>query len=859
MNRRIIIGLASLFSLFFLFYVFQLASEISTSEERINKSSDVLDVTDLIHSKYVISESTEMPGTGWRDIKLPESIQADPKFKEGNFAYYSITVPRNILEKLPHLRGQLAISLGLINFSRYDIIVNGKFFRTNTPVNTNEGMTVIPLEDGVDNSVVIMGTIAEGNVGLEHRLRILVGKQAKLNELFLLSYKGVVVFPQIFILSKGSVLFLFTLIFIVISVSPFFEKFLIYGLCTLSADFLTSDALMGILTLNQMTMLFSLLNIGAVIALFLFLTDATKKTFQPGRLKISAAVLVLASVFITIDVLYTHLAVDFTVFLRFWNIVPALVLTLMLPLALKSSRVLALGMFISVAMTFISATFNYSVLFNYRVFGDLILFFAVAAETFFLLRKEQDQLREQEKDVAIGKTAAILAHDVRRPLEQMRMVLDRISAGKSTPEFLESARRDVEFSLTSVNTQVNDIMNFSSVRTLELTPVSFHRLLSSSITQVMTINQNVDLKLSYDFQGTNKILGDESLLSGVLTNLISNSVEAIRDIGKKSSGSIHFATKMEGSKFIFSITNNGPEIPEEHLTDIWKPLFTRGKNKGTGLGLASVARAIHDHQGSVIAANTPDGVRFTIILQTANESDETTKGNFPASSKDFGYSKTPVNSMKKKGRVLVLDDDSQVFDYFQFLSSEVDFTFVSTYSEAEKEVNSKRFDLYIIDYDLGTPRTGADFIEQYLPMNKHVVLHTNRESTLKHKGCVQIAKPMSAGTFSRLVDESLAASGKILLVDDSELVREAWTMYHGEHNLTAVNSPEEAMELKETYSSYVLDYYFDNSPMNGLELARDLRMKHGNSLIVISSNVNVPTKEFPVIAKNQFSLVQRSS
>ncbi len=855
MKRNLIVGLASLFSILFLAYIFRLASEISQAEKKIYESSDVVDVTDVIRTQYAISKDELAPQSGWKEIKLPGSIQADGNYRTGSFAHYRIFVPVSSQTTVSHLKGQLALSLGHVGYSQVDFFVNGKFIRSNTPRDTNEGLTIVPIEDGVDNLVTLRGKIGEGDLGLDHRLRILLGKNARLNELYTLTYKSVTVFPQIFILSKGSVLFLFTLIFLVISVSPFFDKFLLFGFCTLSSDFITGDALVGILTLSQMTFLYTALNAGAVIALFLFLSDASRKSIKRQHLLIGFFVLIAFG--ISVDVLFTHFLMNFTLLLKFWNLAQAIVLAVMIPSFVRSNRVLVLGIVISLVLTLWSSLFASNVGFNYKVFGDLILFFAVAAETFFLLRKEQDQLREQEKDVAIGRTAAILAHDVRRPLEQMRMVLDRISSGKSTPEFLEAARRDVEFSLTSVNTQVNDIINFSSVRTIDLVPVSFYRLLSASLKQVMTINQNVKVNLKYDLNGHVKVSGDESLLAGVMTNLISNAVEAIRDIGNKESGTITFTTQLEGDRFLFSVTNDGPPIPADVLPEIWKPLFTRGKKKGTGLGLSSVARALNDHGGSFGVANTDKGVTFTISLKASSEKDQA-RGDFLSTSSEYGYSAKSI-SVENRLRVFILDDDSQVFEYFRFLSDSVDFTFISSYAEAEKEVSAKRFDLYIIDYDLGASHTGADFIEQYLPSLKNVILHTNRESVSREGQAMQIAKPMSVDVFGRLLNDSVTKE-KILLVDDSELVREAWTHFHGGHNLMAVSSPEEALRMieKEKFEFFILDYYFDNSRMNGLELARRIQEKKSSGTIYLSSNVTIPSDEFPVIAKNQFSVVPRN-
>lgn len=63
----------------------------------------------------------------------------------------------------------------------------------------------------------------------------------------------------------------------------------------------------------------------------------------------------------------------------------------------------------------------------------------------------------------------------------------------------------------------------------------------------------------------------------------------------------------------FAVINNGPEIPQAMIDRIFDP-FVSTRAQGTGLGLSVAWRIIQAHQGSLLAENTEDGVRFVIRL-----------------------------------------------------------------------------------------------------------------------------------------------------------------------------------------------------------------------------------------------------
>ena len=108
-------------------------------------------------------------------------------------------------------------------------------------------------------------------------------------------------------------------------------------------------------------------------------------------------------------------------------------------------------------------------------------------------------------------------------------------------------------------------------------------------------------------------MGNESLISHVWDNLLSNSVK-FSPVG----GTIHIRMVPEGKKILFSIETEGPWISEDALKHIFDKFYQEDsshKQEGNGLGLALVKQILNLCKGSITAENIPDGgCRFTVTL-----------------------------------------------------------------------------------------------------------------------------------------------------------------------------------------------------------------------------------------------------
>jgi signal transduction histidine kinase len=108
-------------------------------------------------------------------------------------------------------------------------------------------------------------------------------------------------------------------------------------------------------------------------------------------------------------------------------------------------------------------------------------------------------------------------------------------------------------------------------------------------------------------------------MSRVVLNLANNAFDAMREKAK-TDPSYHPVLKVQskrnGDKVIFSITDNGPGIPESIKDKILQPFFTTKKGTdGTGLGLSITHDIIKAHGGELhIVSSQTAGTEFQIKL-----------------------------------------------------------------------------------------------------------------------------------------------------------------------------------------------------------------------------------------------------
>lgn len=105
------------------------------------------------------------------------------------------------------------------------------------------------------------------------------------------------------------------------------------------------------------------------------------------------------------------------------------------------------------------------------------------------------------------------------------------------------------------------------------------------------------------------VTGDPELLHSAIENVVRN---AVRYTADGTAVEISLGTDAERRHAVITVSDHGPGVGEDVLTEIFEPFFRASEARdrasgGHGLGLAIARRAVELHGGSIAAANAPGG------------------------------------------------------------------------------------------------------------------------------------------------------------------------------------------------------------------------------------------------------------
>jgi CheY-like chemotaxis protein len=219
-------------------------------------------------------------------------------------------------------------------------------------------------------------------------------------------------------------------------------------------------------------------------------------------------------------------------------------------------------------------------------------------------------------------------------------------------------------------------------------PVNLNQLVEQAIelTQPKWKDQaqskGITISMKTDLQGVPIISSNESELQGVLTNLIINSVDAM-----KENGTITLRTRHEGKHVVLEVSDTGIGMTEEVKQRCFEPFFTTKSESGTGLGLSTVYGIIQRHEGTIeVDSELGKGTTFIIRLPTQIE--------------HRGEEKAPeTSSLLRSLHILVVDDEPMVREVVTAYLTVDGHTFETATNgrEGVEKFYKGKFDLVITD------------------------------------------------------------------------------------------------------------------------------------------------------------------
>lgn len=224
-----------------------------------------------------------------------------------------------------------------------------------------------------------------------------------------------------------------------------------------------------------------------------------------------------------------------------------------------------------------------------------------------------------------------ISHELKTPVASIQGYLETILANPEMP--VETKRKFLERSLVQTQRLTALLRDISALNRLDeatrtegksfnnqaalLYPfgrIDIAQTLAQLQRETALAFQTRNMTLVFNTPETIDINGNGNVIYSIFRNLIDN---ALAYAGNGTTVTI--TAHLEGTHWHFTVADNGPGVPAQHLKRIFERFYRIDKGRsrasgGTGLGLSIVKNGVILHGGTITASNANPGLRFDFTL-----------------------------------------------------------------------------------------------------------------------------------------------------------------------------------------------------------------------------------------------------
>ena len=224
------------------------------------------------------------------------------------------------------------------------------------------------------------------------------------------------------------------------------------------------------------------------------------------------------------------------------------------------------------------------------------------------------QAERHERLAAMGEMAAQLAHQLRTPIAAALLYAGNLE----NPDLPENSRISIAQKtvgrLKHLERLIQDMLLFARGEVLGRETFAVEELLGdlTHTFEPLTRTRGIEFVVAPASPGM-QIGGNRKALTGALTNLLENALQAVAPGGRISLG-----VSAGEDRLSFSVKDNGRGMPPDVVTRLFEPFFTT-RAEGTGLGLAIARGVARAHGGGIDVASEPEsGTEFIFTVSRAS-------------------------------------------------------------------------------------------------------------------------------------------------------------------------------------------------------------------------------------------------
>ncbi len=225
------------------------------------------------------------------------------------------------------------------------------------------------------------------------------------------------------------------------------------------------------------------------------------------------------------------------------------------------------------------------------------------------------QLQVSERLAALGRITAGVAHEVKNPLNSMRIWLENLK--ESLPADQDAGAQQavnvLDKEIDRLDAVVKRFLDFTRPMDIRLEATQLSHLLPEVLEIAQPQLQKANIQLAQLLPvDVPEVYVDRALLKQAVLNLVLNAAEAM-----PNGGQLSLVLSRRGEMAEISVADTGKGIPPENKQKIFQLFFTT-RPGGSGIGLASAFRIVQLHNGSIdFTSEVGRGTTFRIELPLA--------------------------------------------------------------------------------------------------------------------------------------------------------------------------------------------------------------------------------------------------
>lgn len=229
--------------------------------------------------------------------------------------------------------------------------------------------------------------------------------------------------------------------------------------------------------------------------------------------------------------------------------------------------------------------------------------------------------REKEREIYTAKIDFFtnVAHEIRTPLTLIKSPLENVLASKTVPADIRDDLEIMDLNTNRLLDLVNQLLDFRKTETqgfrLNFVECDVVDLIRKTCKRFTPLARQRGIELTLDLPEKLYASADREGLTKIISNLLTNAV-------KYADTYIRASLTTEGSRWMFTVSNDGEPVPPDMREEIFKPFIRYGQQNrttGTGIGLALARSLAELHEGTLRMSDTAADNTFCLSLPLEHE------------------------------------------------------------------------------------------------------------------------------------------------------------------------------------------------------------------------------------------------